>query len=154
MLRQLQPWHVNTGKRQVKAPKIYFRDSGLLHALLAIPDRHALLGHPRAGASWEGFALSQVLRALAPVDAYFWATHNGAEIDLYIPHGGRRYGIEFKFTEAPRVTRSMHVALEDLQLHHLWIVHAGDHTFPMDDRITAWALRGRRPFGPGVLAAS
>jgi uncharacterized protein len=146
MIRQLQPWHENLGKRQVKAPKIYFRDSGLLHSLLAIPDRSTLLGHPRAGASWEGFALSQVLQWLTPAEAYFWATHNGAELDLFIPHRGRRYGFEFKFNEAPTPTRSMRIALDDLRLDHLWIVHPGTHTYRLDERITAWPLRSQRRF--------
>jgi uncharacterized protein len=151
MIRQLQPWHENIGKRQVKAPKIYFRDSGLLHSLLTIPDRSALLGHPRAGASWEGLAMNQVIKALAPAEAYFWATHNGAELDLFIPYGGRRYGFEFKFTEAPTISRSMRTAIDDLKLDHLWVVHAGTHTFPLDERITAWSLGGRARFGTGML---
>lgn len=151
MVRQLQPWYENVGKRQVKAPRIYLRDSGLLHSLLSIPDRDALLGHPRAGASWEGFALQQVMKALAPADAYYWATHNGAEIDLLVHHRGRRYGFEFKFTEAPAVTRSMRIAIDDLKLDHVWVVHPGAHTFPLDARITAWALGGRRRLGPAVL---
>ncbi|HQK89469.1 MAG TPA: ATP-binding protein, partial [Acidobacteriota bacterium] len=92
MIRQLLPWHANLAKRQVKAPKVYFRDSGLLHALLTIPDRHALLGHPKLGASWEGFALEQVLRAVPGAAAFFWATHAGAELDLLLMHGGRRFG--------------------------------------------------------------
>jgi len=144
MVRQLQPWYENIGKRQVKAPKVYLRDSGLLHSLLSIPDRETLLGHPRVGASWEGFALHQVTTALAPADAYYWATHNGAELDLLIHHAGRRYGFEFKFTEAPTVTRSMRVAVEDLKLDHLWVVHPGAHTFALDEGITAWALGVRR----------
>ena len=141
MVRQLQPWHENVGKRQVKAPKIYFRDSGLLHGLLSLPDMHALLGHPRAGASWEGFALEQFLRAVGPAEAFFWATHGGAEIDLYFVHRGRRYGAEFKFMEAPKVTRSMRTGLEDLGLAHLWIIYPGTETYPVDDRITVWPFQ-------------
>jgi len=141
MVRQLQPWYENIGKRQVKAPKIYFRDSGLLHALLGLPDRHALLGHPRVGASWEGFALEQFLLAMRPHDAYFWATHNGAEIDLLFVHGGRRYAVEAKFSEAPTVTRSMHVGIRDLGLDHLWIMHPGQHSYPIHEKITAWPLK-------------
>lgn len=151
MVRQLQPWYENIGKRQVKAPKIYLRDAGLLHTLLSIPNRDVLLGHPRAGASWEGFALHQVIKALAPAEAYYWATHNGAEIDLLIHHGGRRYGFEFKFTEAPAISRSMRIAIEDLKIDHLWVVHPGAHTFALHERITAWALGGRRPLGPAML---
>jgi predicted AAA+ superfamily ATPase len=141
MVRQLQPWFENVGKRQVKSPKVYLRDSGLLHSLLNLTDRHTLLGHPRVGASWEGFALEQVLRAIQPTEAYFWATHSGAELDLLVPHRGRRYGIEVKFSEAPAATRSMRVAVDELHLKHLWIIHPGSHSFPIDKRISAWPLR-------------
>ena len=140
-VRQLQPWFENVAKRQVKAPKIYLRDSGLLHSLLNLPDRHALLGHPRVGASWEGFALEQALRVLRPSDAYYWATHNGAELDLLFTHRGRRYGVEFKFHEAPAATRSMHVAINDLKLQHLWIVYPGTKMFPIGPRLSAWPLQ-------------
>jgi hypothetical protein len=141
MVRQLQPWHANVAKRQVKAPKVYLRDSGLLHSLLDLPDRHALLGHPRAGASWEGFALEQVLAVVLPSSAYFWGTHAGAELDLLFFHRGRAYGIELKFSEAPRITASMRVAREDLELEHLWVVHPGPHSYPVEDDITAIAIR-------------
>ena len=141
MVRQLQPWFENIGKRQVKSPKIYLRDSGLLHTLLNLPDRHALLGHPRVGASWEGFALEQVLRTLRPSDAYYWATHNGAELDLLFTHRGRRYGVELKFNEAPTATKSMRVAIDDLGLSHLWIVYLGAEKFPIGPRLSAWPLR-------------
>jgi len=104
MIRQLQPWHENLGKRQVKAPKIYFRDSGLLHSLLNIPDYHSLTGNPRLGASWEGFAMEQVLQILQPPEAYFWSTYSGAEVDLLLFMDGKRYGVEFKFSEAPKIT--------------------------------------------------
>lgn len=140
MVRQLQPWHENLSKRQVKSPKIFFRDSGLLHSLLTLYDKDSLVGHPRSGASWEGFALEQVLRVLHPSEYYFWGTQSGAELDLLIIHNGRRYGFEFKYAEAPCVTRSMHVAIKDLQLDRLWIVHAGRHSFPIAERVTACAL--------------
>ena len=140
MMRQLQPWHENLGKRQVKSPKIYFRDTGLLHGLLEIGDRHALLGHPRLGASWEGFAVEQIARRLAPSEVYFWATHGGAELDLFFLREGRRFGVECKFSEAPQVRRSMRVAKEDLSLDHLWIVHPGEHSYPIDDGISAVPL--------------
>ncbi len=140
MVRQLQPWHENLGKRQVKSPKIYFRDTGLLHGLLEIEDRHALLGHPRLGASWEGFAIEQIARRLAPAEAYFWATHGGAELDLLFLRDGRRFGVECKFSEAPRITRSMRVAKEDLSLAHLWIVHPGQHTYAVEDDISVVPL--------------
>ena len=140
MVRQIQPWHVNVGKRQVKAPKVYLRDPGLLHSLLEVGDRRALLANPRAGASFEGFAIEQVLGAVAPPQAFFWATHGGAEVDLLFTRGGRRHGVEVKFSEAPRVTRSMRTALEDLSLDHLWVVYPGRHAYPADERITCWPL--------------
>jgi predicted AAA+ superfamily ATPase len=141
MVRQLQPWYENIGKRQVKAPKIYLRDSGLLHGLLNLPDRHSLFGHPRVGASWEGFALEQVLQTVNPSEAFFWATHNGVEIDLFFLYRGGRYAAEVKFSEAPHVTKSMRIAMEDLGLHHLWIIYPGQHAYPAHERITVWPLR-------------
>lgn len=141
MIRQLQPWYENVGKRQVKSPKIYFRDSGMLHSLLNLPDVHALTGHPRAGASWEGFALEQVLRMLRVPQAYFWATHNGVELDLLLIHRGHRYGVEFKFNEAPKATKSMHVAVDALGLRRLWLIYPGRHQYPIDEKISAWPLR-------------
>ena len=141
MVRQLQPWYENIGKRQVKAPKIYLRDSGVLHSLLSLPNLHVLTGHPRVGASWEGFALEQVLQTLKLSEAFFWATHSGAEIDLFFLAQGRRLAIEVKFNEAPHVTRSMHIALDDLALDHLWIIYPGQHAYPVHEQITVWPLR-------------
>ena len=141
MIRQLQPWHENIGKRQVKAPKVYFRDSGLLHSLLGLTDERSLLGHPKVGASWEGFALEQVWRAVRPAAAYFWATHSGAEVDLFFLQQGRRLGVEVKFNEAPKITPSMRAALEDLRLDHLWIVYPGQHIYPVHEKITVWPLQ-------------
>jgi hypothetical protein len=141
MVRQLQPWHTNISKRQVKSPKIFLRDTGLLHNLLSLPDRHTLLAHPQVGASWEGFVLEQVLQALKPSQAYFWATHSGAELDLFFIHRGRRYGLEVKFSEAPKVTRSMQVAVEDLNLDHLWIIYPGQHAYPIHDKLSAYPLQ-------------
>ncbi len=149
MMRQLQPWYENLRKRQVKSPKVYLRDSGILHGLLHIQDHHQLLGHPRLGASWEGFALEQVLCRLQYPEAYFWATHNGAELDLLFFHAGKRYGVEFKFSEAPQVSRSMHVALEDLSLEHLWVVFPGNDLFPAHEKITMLPL-GQTDQLPGV----
>lgn len=140
LVRQLQPWHENIGKRQVKSPKVYLRDSGILHSLLTLSDRHALLGCPKAGASWEGFAIEQFLLAMRPTEAFFWATSNGAEIDLFFLHQGRRYGVEAKFTEAPRLTRSMRIALEDLHLDHLWVLYPGPHIYPLHEKITVQPL--------------
>jgi len=141
MVRQLQPWYENIGKRQVKAPKVYFRDTGLLHNLLGLPDKHALLGHPKVGASWEGFVLEQVLRAFRPAETYFWAVHGGAELDLFFLHRGRRLGVEVKFSEAPQVTPSMQRVLEQLHLDHLWVIYPGKHSYPVHERITVWPLR-------------
>jgi uncharacterized protein len=140
MVRQLQPWYQNLGKRQVKAPKIYFRDTGLLHNLMATPTMDALLSHPRSGASWEGFALEQVLRIAAPDEAYFWATHNGAELDLLMFKGGRRIGVEFKRADAPHVTPSMKIALRDLQLAQLYVVYPGTQRYTLDERVQAVPL--------------
>jgi hypothetical protein len=141
MVRQLQPWHENLGKRLVKSPKVYLRDSGLLHSLLELPDRRALLAHPRAGASFEGFAIEQVLRAVAPAQASFWGTHGGGELDLLFAWRGRRHGVEVKFSEAPSPTRSMRTAIEDLSLDHLWLIYPGEHAYPVDEAITVWPVR-------------
>lgn len=142
MVRQLQPWHENISKRQVKAPKVYVLDSGLLHALLDLGTVEQLTGHPKVGASWEGFCLEQVVRRLrARADqCYFWATHSGAELDLLVVAGGKRFGFEFKHSEAPTVTPSMRIALENLKLDTLDVIHAGSHTFPMGERVRGVAL--------------
>ena len=140
MLRQLQPWHENIGKRQVKAPKIYFRDTGLLHSLLGLPDFHALSGHPRLGASWEGFALEQLLEAVHPPTAYFWGTYGGGELDLFFCLGGRRYGVEVKYAEAPEIKNSMRNVMDSLSLDHLWVVHPGRHTYQAGTNITVCPL--------------
>lgn len=136
MIRQLQPWYENISKRQVKAPKVYFRDSGILHSLLNLPDRLSLAGHPLVGASWEGFAIEQVLQIIKPSQAYFWAAHSGPEVDLFFLHRGHRYGIECKFKEAPTVTKSMRTAIEVLHLDHLWVIYPGQHRFAGHERIT------------------
>jgi len=135
-VRVLPPWHENLKKRQVKAPKVYVRDSGLLHALLGLSSRRDLLGHPKAGASWEGFAISHVVAAFRAREAYFWATHAGAELDLFLPWRGRRYGFECKFQDAPGMTRSMHAALSDLSLDHLWVVHPGSAQYEIHEKVT------------------
>lgn len=140
MVRQLQPWYENISKRQVKAPKVYFRDTGLLHSLLDIRDQHTLLGNPKVGASWEGFALEQILQALRPSQAYYWATYGGAELDLVFLHSGKRYGVEVKFNEAPRLMPSMRTALQTLDLEHLWVLYPGQHEYLVSERITVWPL--------------
>ena len=151
MVRQLQPWFENLGKRQVKAPKVYFRDSGLLHQFLDIPTRHHLLGHPKVGASWEGFAVEQVLQAFQPAQPCFWSTHGGAELDLIFMHQGRRLGFEIKFNEAPRLTASMQTARKDLRLDHLYVVYPGAHEFPIEAGISALPVTGVFRAHAGIL---
>jgi predicted AAA+ superfamily ATPase len=142
MVRQLPAWHENIGKRQVKAPKVYLRDSGLLHALLDLGSGSAIESHPKVGASWEGFALDAVVTRLGalPEECHFWAAHSGAELDLLVVRGNVRLGFEFKRTTAPATMRSMHVALEDLRLSRVDVVHAGSRSFPMHPKIRAIAL--------------
>ena len=142
VLRQLSPWHENVGKRQVKAPKVYVSDSGLLHALLGLATRDDLDGHPKVGASWEGFVLNEILTRLgaAPDEAFFWATHAGAELDLLVVRGRRRLGFEIKRTTAPAVSRSMRAARETLRLESIDVIHAGSGTFPLDDGFRAVAV--------------
>jgi predicted AAA+ superfamily ATPase len=142
ILRQLQPWHANISKRQVKAPKVYIADSGLLHTLLRQSDMKDLQAHPRVGASWEGFVIEQVIARVRaePEECFFWATHAGAELDLMVVRGRRRIGFEAKLTGAPAVTRSMIIAMRDLSLERLDVIHAGDHTFPLADKIRAVPL--------------
>jgi predicted AAA+ superfamily ATPase len=140
MSRVVQPWHENIKKRQVKSPKVYVQDSGLLHCLLEIRDGRSLLGHPKLGASWEGFALDQVVRHFQIGTPYFWATHAGAELDLLLTIEGRRYGFECKYGEAPGTSRSMHIALEELHLEHLFVIYPGLKTYPVREKITVVPL--------------
>ena len=136
MVRVLPPWFENLKKRQVKAPKVYVRDTGLLHTLLDVAGEPELAGHPKVGASFEGFAMEQLLTLLEEDNAYFWATHGGAELDMLVSHGGRRYGFECKLADAPGTTRSMRVALEDLGLERLWVLYPGEEGYVLDDRIS------------------
>ena len=140
MLRVLPPWFENLGKRLVRSPKIYLRDSGILHFLLGLEDRRELPLHPRYGASWEGFALEQTLLAHGEREAYFYGTQRGAELDLLLLRHGRRWGFEFKCADGPRTTRSMHVVIDDLGLEHLWVVYPGDRQYPLTAAITALPL--------------
>ena len=140
MVRVLPPWFENVSKRQVKSPKIYIRDSGVLHGLLQLGTLPELQSHPKLGASWEGFAVEQIIRLLDTRDAYFWATHGGAELDLMVLAGGKRYGFEIKYADAPGASRSMQVALQDLALEHLWVIYPGQHEYALADRITALPL--------------
>lgn len=142
VVRQLSPWYENLQKRQVKAPKVYIADSGLLHTLLNLETRADLEGHPKVGASWEGFGLSEVVSRLGarPEECFFWATHGGAELDLLVVRGRRRLGFEFKNTDAPSAQRSMYTVLEDLKLDRLDVVHAGPYTFPLAEGVRALPL--------------
>ena len=141
MVRQIQPFHANIAKRQRKAPKIYIRDSGLLHGLLGLATMRGLLTSPWVGASWEGFALEQVL-ALIPHDrAFFWGTHQGAEIDLLLQRGTKLYGVEIKRVDAPRVTKSMRISRDDLNLESVIVIYPGDKTFSMGEGMTAVPLK-------------
>lgn len=142
VVRVLQPFHANLKKRQVKAPKVYIADSGLLHALLGLPTLEALRGHWRAGASFEGFAMTAVIEAMGarPHECFFWATYSGAELDLLVQRGGRRIGVEFKLASAPELTPSMRIASEDLELDHLWVVHPGKEVIRLAPTVTALPL--------------
>ncbi len=153
MVRVLPPWHENLGKRQVKSPKVYFRDPGLLHLLSGIGTMRDLLDHPRCGASWEGFAVEEVIRRLgaSAEECSFWRTHTGAELDLLWVRGGRRLGFEFKRSPTPGMTPSMRAALEDLRLSRLFVVHPGTKRYALGARVEAVPLAGlaRLPSGPG-----
>lgn len=140
MLRQLPPWHANLQKRQVKSPKIYFHDSGLLHQLLGIQSERDLVTHPKVGASWEGYAIEEVIKAVRPDESYFWATHGGAELDLLLIKRGKRIGIECKRVDAPRLTPSMRTALTDLQLDRLFVLYPGTRRYPLAEGVEAIPL--------------
>ena len=141
VVRQIQPWHENLNKRQVKAPKVYIRDSGLLHVLLGIRTEKDLLTHPRMGASWEGYAVEEVLSQLQPDQAYFWATHQGAELDLLLFKNGRRLGIEIKRADAPTLTSSMRSALADLKLEQLIVLYPGSLAYELQPRVRVLPIR-------------
>lgn len=151
LVRQLQPWHENLKKRQVKAPKIFIRDSGLLHALLGINNERDMLSHPKAGSSWEGYAMEEVLQAVKPDSAYYWATYNGAELDLVLFKRGRRYGVEMKFKDAPQLTPSMRIALEDLRLEHITVLYPGDRRYSLSERVSVVPLSDIASGDAGLL---
>lgn len=142
MVRRLSPWFENLSKRQIKSPKIFFRDSGILHTLLGIEDQFQLLNHPKLGASWEGFAMEQVIRVLnaESEDCYFWSTQSGAELELLIVQYGKKMGFEFKYTDAPKITKSMHVALEDLKLDQITLIIPGKHHFWLSEQVEVWGI--------------
>ena len=148
MVRRLMPWFENVGKRIVKSPKIYLRDSGILHWQQRIGDLRALLHHPKLGASWEGFVIEELLARMPAADPYFYNVHSGAELDLLLLHQGRRIGVEVKREDAPRMTKSMHVALADLKLDKLWVVYPGDRRYPLAPAVEAL------PFGQLTSVAS
>ena len=130
------------GKRVIKSPKVYIRDSGLFHTLMGIADEHALQAHPKLGASWEGFALEQVLGAADSRNAFFWATQSRAELDLLLLAGGKRWGFEFKYADAPVMTKSLHIAISDLNVEHAWVVYPGRQSYPIDDNVDVVPLAG------------
>ncbi|MEL6539509.1 MAG: ATP-binding protein [Bacteroidota bacterium] len=142
MIRTLQPWYENIAKRQVKTVKVYFRDAGIFHTLLGLGDKAALERHPKLGASWEGFALEEVIRhyQVPSEHAYFWRTQAGAEIDLLIDHQGTKRGFEFKYTERPKVTPSIRIALKELHLDQVTIVYPGPHSYALDDRVFVMSI--------------
>jgi predicted AAA+ superfamily ATPase len=137
MIRQLLPWHANLKKRQVKSPKVYLRDTGLLHHLLGIHSEKGLLMHPKCGASWEGYVIEEALDILRPDEAYYWATHNGAEIDLIMIKDGKMFGLECKRLDAPKSTPSMKIALEGLQLERILVIYPGTRRYTIADRVEA-----------------
>lgn len=142
MMRTLQPWFENIDKRQIKAPKIYFRDSGILHALLGIKDMNELIRHPRLGAFWEGFALEEIIRLFGAMqdECFFWARQSGAELDLLLFKNGKRLGFEFKYSDAPKMTQSMRTALQDLKLDHLYVICPGQGSYPIAEKISVYGL--------------
>ncbi len=143
MARTIQPWHTNIGKRTLKRPKLYIRDSGILHRLLPVDSMDALLSHPRLGASWEGFALETVCRSLNKRDdeVYFWRAYDGSEVDLFWQNDGKNWAVEFKYADAPRLNKSMQAAANDLELTHLWIIYPGSQRYRLTEKITVLPLK-------------
>ncbi|MFZ2955645.1 MAG: ATP-binding protein [Candidatus Ozemobacteraceae bacterium] len=136
LIRQLQPWHQNLNKRQVKSPKVFIRDTGILHALMGIKTERDLTSHPKCGASWEGYVIEEISRTLQPDEIYFWATHNGAELDLLVLKDGKKYGFECKRSDKPSITPSIRIALEDLALEHVFIVYPGKKSAPLSEMVS------------------
>lgn len=151
--RQLPPWHANLKKRQVKSPKFYIRDSGLLHQLLGVRTELDLLNHPRCGASWEGYAIEEAIKSIMPDESYFWATHGGAELDLFIIKDGKRIGIECKRMDAPVITPSMQIAVADLKLDCLLVIYPGVRRYAISDRIVAFPLKDLAQQGFGAVVS-
>lgn len=132
MIRRLHPWYANLGKRLVKSPKLYLRDSGIFHVLQGIRDEAGIQVHPKIGASWEGFVVEEVLRAIRPDEAYFYAVHSGVELDLLLFKEGARLGVEIKRADAPKLTRSMKTAMDDLELDELWVIYPGERSYALE----------------------
>ena len=143
LIRQLQPWYYNTKKRLVKRPKIYFRDTGILHALFSLPDYEDVARHPKLGASWEGFALEELIRYLnlREEEAFFWAVHTGAELDLILSRKGRLWGVEVKYDEAPVLTKSIKAALSELSLSHIWVLYPGAKRYSLHKKVSVLPLK-------------
>ena len=152
LVRQLQPWFYNTKKRIVKRPKIYFRDSGILHALLSLEKPLDIMRHPKLGSSWEGFALEQVIDHLNlhEEDVFFWAVHTGAKLDLVFSKHGKLWGIEIKYSDVPKVTKSMSSAIGELSLEHLWIIYPGRETYPLNENISAISIETLHKIKPVI----
>jgi uncharacterized protein len=154
MVRILQPWHANITKRQVKNPKIYIRDSGLYHSLLTLEKENDILNSMKLGFSWEGFALEQAIRVFGKrnEEIFYWETHSGAELDLFWRDRGMNLGIEFKFSDAPGMSKSLDSAIHDLELAHLWVVYPGTETYRLHERITVLPLKDliKKPEMPGA----
>lgn len=140
MVRQLQPWYANVGKRVMRSPKVYLRDSGVLHTLLGLKTMNGLLDHPKVGASWEGFVVEQVAMTLPSTPLHFWGTQSGAELDVLFVHDGRSIGVEIKRTTTPKLTPSIRHAITDLGLHHVFVIYPGADRYPMADRVEALPL--------------
>ena len=147
MTRQLQPWHENIAKRQVKSPKVYISDSGLLHCLLGLRSFRDIQAHPKFGFSWEGFVIEEILRQTGERNAYFWSSYSGAELDLLVIQGRRKFGIECKCADAPEMTKSMSAALDSLKLDHLYVIYPGKKAYPASERVTVVPFHAL----PGVL---
>jgi predicted AAA+ superfamily ATPase len=150
MVRELQPWHANIDKRQIKSPKIYFRDTGIFHQLLTLTSKKDILNHPKLGASWEGFALEQLSThlSLSSEEIFFWGTHAQAELDLLVFIQGHPLGFEIKYTDAPKVTKSMQIALTDLKLKHLFVIYPGNINYKLNENISAIGFEKLKDFDP------
>jgi uncharacterized protein len=154
MIRQLQPWHANLGKRQIKSPKIYVRDTGLLHYLLGIRTEEELSLHPRSGASWEGYVIEEFIKAASPDEVYFWGTHSGAELDLLALKDGKRIGVECKRMDAPSLTPSMRTALADLELSKILVIYPGPHAYALTEKVQVIPLKSLAGQHPSLSAPS